>query len=112
MPKGRVKFVVKATSTESLRLFREQVETQLAIRPIYRRDIDWAFDPESRVWVLDISFGTLAAARAFRAWFQENAATIRPLVTGRVSGHVCSHGEAETYSCRDDPRSQYREVLL
>ena len=110
MPQGRVKIVVRPTSEANLVRFRAAVETELVAKPIDRRHSDWTFDPDEQIWVLDISFGTLAAARAFRVWCQENAATIRTLVTGRVSGHVCSHGDAETYSCRDDPRSQYVEV--
>ena len=112
MPHGRVKFIVRPTSAENFAQFRANVEAQLATKPVHRRDIDWTFSSEDRQWVLDIRFDTPAAATAFRRWFEDNLTQIRQWVNGVVQAHLCSHDDAEVYSCKDDPRSQYREVRL
>lgn len=110
MPVPRVKFVVRPVSAAARVQFRTLVDQQLVGKVIARRNIDWSFEPTTGELVLDLNFTKLAEADAFRTWFVNNIAAVRALVSGVVSGHLCSHDDHEVYSCRDDPRSNYRDV--
>lgn len=112
MPIPRVKLIARPVSQAAGITFRDMVEAELATRPVVRRHIDWVFDPETRVLILDLELATKAARDGFRQWFQDNLALIRTLVNGKAMAFLCSHDDAEIVPCSDPMRSEYREVRL
>lgn len=112
MPVPRVKIVARPVSQVAGVQFRTLVEAELVSKPVIRRHIDWVLDPESRSLILDLELGTQAARDTFRQWFQNNLATVRALVNGKVMVCLCTHDDAEVVPCSDPVRSQYREVRL
>ena len=35
-----------------------------------------------------------------------------PVLSGSVSRHVCGHDEGNHWNCRDDPKAEYKEVII
>lgn len=112
MPAGRIKVTVRPFNGLTLQRFRLEVENQLAQLQVARRRINWAIDPDDNTVILDVEFVATGSARVFRQWVEDNLTRIRLWVRGRLSSHLCSHDDLIVYSCREDGRSQFREVQI
>lgn len=115
MPIARVKVVAEASTDALLDTFQTAVEAEV---PSQERDrpYNWTggLSEVGRFRVLDVRFNTTNAADTFWSRLQTRLAILRAggAVRGRISQHVCSHLDAVVVSCRDNPASAYREIVI
>ncbi len=113
MPEPRAKIIVRPAHAGGLQNFRSMVLAELANYPNWQAYVDASdVDQIGPFRVTELIFEQVTHAQLFRQWVINNLAAIRVEVNGIIKGYLCSHNDPVVYSCHDDPRSQYQEVLL
>ena len=112
MAKPRLQFEGYGTLT-NLRWLRDQVQARLAGKDLFDHPFSWAIrdDPEGdKVVTAHTRLNSRIDADDVWSFIKANLATIQSRLTaGKLSFHVCPHGDAELYDCRTDPSAEYEE---
>lgn len=113
MPQPRTKLIVRPARPGGLVDFRSRLIAQLQQYPDWKSIVDGInVDYVGQHYVIEVEFASNSHATAFKQWFQANLTAIRTEVNGVAKAYLCSHDDAEVFSCKDDPRAQYQEVAI
>jgi hypothetical protein len=112
MPFPQLILHVKPTSAANGTTFRNTIEAAIVGKPVRLRYHDWDRDPDTNVFTLRLDFVAKSDLLAFRDQIVPQIPTLRTLVNGTVSKHMCSHEDVDVFSCSEDPRAEFQEWTI